>query len=79
MISNPALAVPDVGINGLINLLEGVLDWRLTLSAMPRAGAPMKAWPQIAVSLRGRLQPQADNRRCRVLELVGGACDQSAV
>jgi hypothetical protein len=53
MISNPALAVPDVGINGLINLLEGVLDWRLTLSAMPRAGAPMKACPQIAVSLRG--------------------------
>jgi hypothetical protein len=55
MVSNPALGVPDVelGVSGLVNLLEGVLDWRLTLSAMPRAGAPMKAWPEIIVSLRG--------------------------
>ena len=35
-------------------LWEGTrLGARLTLSAMPRAGAPMNAWPEIAVSLRG--------------------------
>jgi uncharacterized protein involved in outer membrane biogenesis len=55
MTSNPALGVPDVelGVSGLVNLLEGIVDWRLTFSAMPRSGAPMKVWPQIAVSLRG--------------------------
>jgi uncharacterized protein involved in outer membrane biogenesis len=55
MMSNPALGVPDVelGVSGLVNLVEGAIDWRLTLSAMPRAGAPMNAWPKIAVSLRG--------------------------
>jgi uncharacterized protein involved in outer membrane biogenesis len=55
MMGNPTLGVPDVdlAVNGLVNLVEGAIDWRLTLSAMPRAGAPMNAWPEIAVSLRG--------------------------
>jgi uncharacterized protein involved in outer membrane biogenesis len=59
MMSNPMLTVPDVdlAVSGLVNLLEGAVDWRLTLSAMPRAGAPMgtsmNTWPEIVMSLRG--------------------------
>jgi hypothetical protein len=62
MMGNPTLGVPDVdlAVNGLVNLVEGAIDWRLTLSAMPRPGAPMNAWPEIAVSLRG---PIATPRR----------------
>jgi len=55
MMSNPALGVPDVdlAVSGLVNLVEGATDWRLTLSAMPRAASPTNTWPEIEVSLRG--------------------------
>jgi large subunit ribosomal protein L24 len=55
MMGNPALGVPDVdlAVSGLVNLVEGATDWRLTLSAMPRAASPTNTWPEIEVSLRG--------------------------
>jgi uncharacterized protein involved in outer membrane biogenesis len=55
MLSNPILGAADVelAVNGLVNLVEGAIDWRLALSAMPGAGAPGTAWPEIVVSLRG--------------------------
>jgi hypothetical protein len=33
--------------------VEGATDWRLTLSARPRAASPTNTWPEIEVSLRG--------------------------
>jgi hypothetical protein len=54
-LSNPILGAPDVelAVSGLVNLVEGAIDWRLALSAMPGAGPPVNAWPEIVVSLRG--------------------------
>ena len=55
MLSNPILARPDVdlAVSGLVNLAEGAVDARLTLSAMPSAGAPGRTSPEIVVALRG--------------------------
>jgi large subunit ribosomal protein L24 len=55
LLSNPVLATPnvDLAVNAHINLAEGVLDTRLTLSAMP--GAPAKTWPEVVVTLKGPL------------------------
>ena len=40
-------------MSGLVNLAEGAVDARLTLSAMPGAGAPGRTSPEIVVALRG--------------------------
>jgi uncharacterized protein involved in outer membrane biogenesis len=55
MLSNPMLGAPDVelAVSGLVNLVEGAIDCRLTLSAMPGTGAPANTRPEIVVSLRG--------------------------
>jgi large subunit ribosomal protein L24 len=60
MLSNPVLETPDVdlAVNGLVNLADGNIDARLTLSAM-RAGTPMKASPEIVVALRGPIDAPA--------------------
>lgn len=48
MLSNPALGTPDVdlAVNGLVNLLEGGIDTRLTLSATSGTGASMNNSPK---------------------------------
>ena len=53
MLSNPVLATPDVdlAVNAHVNLAEGILDTRLTLSAVP--GKPAKTWPEVVVTLKG--------------------------
>ncbi len=55
MLSNPVLGTPDVdlAVNGLVNLADGGIDARLTLSAIPGAGVPMNTSPEIVVALRG--------------------------
>ncbi len=53
MLSNPTLETPDVdlAVVGLVNLAEGVIDARATLSGM--FGAPVNALPQFVVALKG--------------------------
>jgi large subunit ribosomal protein L24 len=60
MLSNPILGTPDVdlAVNGLVNLADGSIDARLTLSAIG-VGAPMNASPEIVVSLRGPIDTPA--------------------
>ena len=57
MLSNPVLGAPDVdlAVNGLVNLADGAIDARLTLSAMPGAGAPVNTSPEIVVALKGSI------------------------
>ncbi|MGE0035339.1 MAG: AsmA family protein [Xanthobacteraceae bacterium] len=54
MLSNPVLGTPDVdlAVNGLVNLADGSIDARLTLSAL-RASVPMTISPEIVVALKG--------------------------
>jgi len=54
MVSNPVLGAPDadLAVNGLVNLVDGTVDARLTLSAMG-AGVPMKTSPEIVVAIKG--------------------------
>jgi uncharacterized protein involved in outer membrane biogenesis len=55
MLSNPILEAPDtdLAVSGNVNLVDGALDARLTLSTMPGAGALMNTSPEISVALRG--------------------------
>ena len=71
LLSNPVLATPsvDLAVNAHINLAEGVLDTRLTLSAMP--STPAKTWPEVVVTLKDRSIPEAHDRCLRVHELAG--------
>jgi uncharacterized protein involved in outer membrane biogenesis len=57
MLSNPVLGAPnvDLAVNGLVNLADGAIDARLTLSAMPGAGAPVTTSPEIVVALKGSI------------------------
>ena len=60
MLSNPVLGTADVdlAVNGLVNLADGSIDARLTLSAVG-ASAPMKTSPEIVVALRGPIDVPA--------------------
>ena len=60
MLSNPVLGTPDVdlAVNGLVNLADGSIDARLTLSAVG-ASAPMKTSPEIVVALKGPIDVPA--------------------
>jgi large subunit ribosomal protein L24 len=60
MLSNPVLGTPDVdlAVNGLVNLADGSIDARLTLSAL-RASVPMTTSPEIVVALKGPIDTPA--------------------
>jgi len=57
MLSNPVLENPDVdlAVNGLVNLTDGSVDARLTLSAIG-ARAAMKTSPEIVVAIKGPIR-----------------------
>jgi large subunit ribosomal protein L24 len=60
MLSNPVLGTPDVdlAVNGLVNLADGSIDARLTLSAL-RASVPTTTSPEIVVALKGPIDTPA--------------------
>ena len=54
-LSNPTVRAQraDLAVNGSVNLAEGALDGRLTLSGSGGAGAPMESRPEIGIVLKG--------------------------
>jgi large subunit ribosomal protein L24 len=55
MLSNPVLGAPavDLAVSGRVNLAEGAIDARLTLSVLPGVGAAINTRPEIDVAVRG--------------------------
>jgi large subunit ribosomal protein L24 len=54
-LSNPTVRAQraDLAVNGSVNLAEGALDGRLTLSGSGGAGAPADSRPEIGITLKG--------------------------
>jgi large subunit ribosomal protein L24 len=58
MLSNPVLESPsvDLAVSGRVNLADGALDGRLTLSGTRGRGSAVSSRPEIEIALKGPIE-----------------------